>query len=56
MVKAKELEKGTKVTYGFFSNITFEGIVGNEVILKDKMGNEKRVFISLFEKYGKVDK
>jgi len=33
--------------------LTFEGTDGNEVILKDQAGNEKRVFVSLLEKYGR---
>lgn len=50
-----ELKIGQEVKYSFYSNITFEGIDDeNQVILKDKSGNIKKVYRSLFEKYGCV--
>lgn len=47
---------GQKVKYGFFSNITFEGFDDkDQVILKDKNGNIKKVYRTLFEKNGVID-
>lgn len=52
-----ELRKGQKVEYGFFTNITYEGLDKKEqVILKDKNGNTKKVYRSLFEKHGRIYK
>jgi len=48
------LKPGTKIEYGMFTNITFEGTDSKHVIMKDKNGNEKRVFKSLFKKYGNI--
>lgn len=51
----KEIKVGTKVSYAFYNNITFEGTDNKHVILKDKNGNIKKVFKELFVKYGKVE-
>lgn len=52
-INVDNLKVGEKVTYSFFSNITFEGMDDREqVILKDKNGNIKKVSKRLFEKYG----
>lgn len=42
--------------YGFFKNVRLIAcdIDKSEVILKDKQGNEKYVYLSLFRKYGKL--
>lgn len=50
----EKIKKGTKVEYSLYTNITFEGIEGNCVVLKDKNGNIKKVFTSLFKRYGKI--
>jgi len=52
----EEIRVGTKVSYAFYKNITFEGTDDKHVILKDKNGNIKKVFKELFIKYGKVEK
>lgn len=52
----EEIKVGTKVTYPFYKNITFEGTDDRHVILKDKNGNTKKVFKELFAKYGKIEK
>ena len=51
----EKIEKGTKVKYDIFQNITFEGTDEVHVILKDKNGNVKKVYKSLFLKYGRVE-
>lgn len=45
------IKDGEKVDYGFFSNLTFRGVEGKEVVLEDKNGNQRRFYISLFKKY-----
>lgn len=50
-----EIKSGTKVSYDIFKNITFEGTDEEHVILKDNYGNTKRVYKSLFMKYGKIE-
>lgn len=54
MMDLEKIEKGTKVTYSLFKNITFEGTDEAHVILKDKNGNIKKVYKSLFLKYGRI--
>lgn len=49
------IKLGTKVSYDMFKNITFEGTDDKHVILKDANGNIKKVYKSLFLKYGKID-
>lgn len=50
-----ELEVGQKIRYAFYSNITFEGFdEKGQAILKDKDGNLKYVYRSLFEKYVEI--
>ncbi len=49
-----KIQAGTKVTYDLFKNITFQGTDEEHVILKDSYGNVKKVYKSLFLKYGKV--
>lgn len=53
-IPLENIDIGTKVKYGFFSNITFEGTDDKHVILKDKYGNKKKVFEELFIKYGEI--
>lgn len=55
-MKLEELKIGTKVTYPFFNDITFDGMDSKHVILKDRYGNTKKVFKELFIKYGRVQK
>jgi len=51
-------KKGQKLKYGLYTNVEFvrkENIKGTEyAILKDKFGNEKKVYLDLFEKYARV--
>ena len=50
-----ELEIGQKVEYGFFTNITYEGLDDKgQVIMKDKQGNIKKVYRELFEKNARI--
>ena len=46
----KKLWDGALVKYGFYSNIMFAGETkdGNHVLMRDKSGNEKKVYKSLF--------
>lgn len=50
-----KLKRGTKVKYSFYKNVTFEGVERDTVIMKDKHGNNKEVFQSLFVKYAVID-
>lgn len=51
-MKVSEIKIGDKVNYGFYTNITFEGMEGDDlVILKDKNGEIQKVSKRLFEKY-----
>lgn len=51
----RKLKKGTKVTYGSYANVFFDRYEGENVVLKDKRGNEKIVSMYLFQRYGKED-
>lgn len=54
-LNASAIALGQEVTYGFYSNITFEGFDSyGQVILKDKNGNYKKVYREIFEKNGKI--
>ncbi len=46
----KNLKEGTLIKYGFYSNIIFVGEMedGKHVLMRDKAGNEKKVYKSLF--------
>jgi hypothetical protein len=44
------------VSYAGFVNLFFKGKDEKHVLLIDSFGNEKRVYIELFMKYGKVEK
>jgi hypothetical protein len=44
------------VSYAGFENLSFKGKDERHVWLIDSFGNEKRVYIELFMKYGKVEK
>ena len=44
---------GDTLNFGFFTNVEVIGISGKNYILKDKQGNEKKVYIELVNKYGK---
>lgn len=54
-MELEKIKKGTKVSYPFFKNIFFEGTDERHVIMKDKEGNEKKVYKELFLKYGKIE-
>ena len=55
IMNINELEIGQKINYGFFNNITFEGLDNlGQVILKDKLGNIKKVSEYLFMKYASI--
>ncbi len=53
MININELKKGDTINYGMFKNVIYEGKDDQYVILKDKSGNTKKVYIELFEKYGR---
>lgn len=54
-LKIENVKIGQLVDYGFFSNVTFEGLNENgEVILKDRNGNIKHVYKNLFEKHASL--
>lgn len=55
-MELESIKPGSKVSYDLFKNITFEGVDDNHVILQDKYGNIKKVYKSLFLKYGKIEK
>ena len=55
-MELKSIKPGSKVSYDLFKNITFEGMDDSHVILQDKYGNIKKVYKSLFLKYGKIEK
>lgn len=48
------LELGAKVTYGNFVNLSFKGKDERHIVLEDKNGDTKKVYIELFKKYGKI--
>lgn len=51
----KTFEKGTVISqYGMYNNVVFNGISGDEVVINDRDGNEKKISIRLFCKYGKM--
>lgn len=51
-MKIDEVKIGDKVNYGFYTNITFEGMKNEDtVILKDVEGEVDYVSKYLFEKY-----
>ena len=49
-----DLELGAKVTYANFKNLSFKGKDEKHVILEDKHGDTKKVYIELFQKHGKI--
>ena len=55
LIDSTKLKIGQKVNYGFYNDITFEGFDNNnQVLLKDKNNNIKKVYKDLFEKYAKI--
>ena len=51
-----DLWDGALVQYGFFKNVMFTGETkdGKHVVMKDKHGNEKNVYTSLFLQHALV--
>lgn len=58
--EAQDLVIGTKVRYGLYEQLTFEGFVANECVtnecvrLKDKSGRTMDIFTSLFLTHGSL--
>jgi hypothetical protein len=48
------LELNQPVRYAFFNNLLFKGKDEKHVLLEDKTGDQKKVYIELFQKYGKA--
>ena len=55
-ISVNGMNVGDSVDYGFYKGVTFLGVDGDEIILEDTKGNKKRVYTSLFKKYGKASK
>ncbi len=54
-MKIEEIEIGSEVSYGFYGTVIYKGMDDEgHVLLEDKQGNPKKVFKSLFRKYGRV--
>ncbi len=49
-----DLELNTNVSYAGFKGLLFKGKDDKHVVLEDKTGFRKRIYIELFAKYGKV--
>lgn len=54
MVDLKTLPIGTKINYGLFSNITFNGTDELHALMIDRSGNEKKVYKELFEQHASI--
>ena len=49
-----DLELNAPVSYTGFRRLLFKGKDDRHVILEDKNGDRKRIYIELFAKYGKI--
>jgi hypothetical protein len=49
-----DLELNTPVSYVGLRKLLFKGKDDRHVILEDKNGDRKRIYIELFAKYGKI--
>ena len=48
------LELNQPVKYAGFNNLLFKGKDEKYVLLEDKKGDQKKIYIELFQKYGRV--
>ena len=48
------LELNQPVKYAGFNNLIFKGKDEKHVLLEDKTGKQKKVYIELFQKYGEA--
>lgn len=49
-----DLEIDTKVNYAGFKNLLFKGKDEKHVIIEDRYGDRKKVYIELFAKHGEA--
>lgn len=48
------LELNQSVRYAGFNSLLFKGKDEKHVLLEDKSGDQKKIYIELFQKYGKA--
>jgi hypothetical protein len=48
------IERGAPVEYAIFKNVKLLGVCNKYVTMYDNHGDEKKVYIELFLKYGKA--
>ena len=51
-----DIMKGADISYGIYNNLTLKEKCddGKHVVLLDKFGNEKKIYVSLFLKYART--
>lgn len=50
----KNLKEDSKVNYSYFRGLLFKGYDDEHVTLQDKNGEKRRIYTSLFLKYGEI--